>query len=125
MTTHVQHQKNIKVDDANSPQTSIGEILRSAMEEKRRKQFVNSQVNALLSLYRIDGHDNCLVPYFISNLVSYFVTNEPTIKNNKQAIEAWVISELDERGECDIEVLNNRFKTLLSCIDPTVDLFNY
>lgn len=108
------HTSNPRLNNVNPPHDSTEQLIQKVVDEKRSKQLVNAKAMALLSSYNISDHDNCLV--------FYLTENEPNIKNNKEAIEHWVKAELIERN---IDELSMRFKLLLSCIDPTIDLSEF
>ena len=105
---------NLRLNEGNSPQTPIELLIQNVSVDKRKKRLVNIKVRALLTLFYINEHDNCLV--------FYLTGNEPNIKNNKEAIESWVKAEL---AGGDVETLNTRFKNLLSRIDPCVDFSEF
>jgi hypothetical protein len=105
---------NLRLNEGNHPQAHIELLIQNVSSDKRKKHLVNIKVRALLTLFYINEHDNCLV--------FYLAGNEPNIKNNKEAIEHWVKAELIERN---IDELSMRFKRLLSRIDPTIDLSEF
>jgi len=102
------------VNEINTPQDSINQFIQNVDDEKRKNRLESHKVSSLITLFNINEHDNCLV--------FYLTGNEPNIKNNKDAIGAWVKAEL---AEDNIEILNIRFKNLLSRIDPSADFSEF
>lgn len=102
---------NLRLNEGNPPQAPIELLIQNVSADKRKKCLVNLKARALLTLFYINEHDNCLV--------FYLAGNEPNIQNNKEAIEHWVKAQLVESS---IDELNMRFKSLLSRIDSSVNL---
>ena len=105
-----------------NPQEMVSseEVFEQSIEQQETKNqlkhFVRDKTKYLIGLYNINELEN--------NMVLYFAGHEPNIKNNRKAVESWLMTQLTLEGT-NADELDNKFRILLSRIDPTVELCEF
>jgi ribulose bisphosphate carboxylase small subunit len=107
---------NINLHDIVSPKEVVEQSIEQLETEGQLKHFVRDKAKFLIRLYNIDEHGN--------DMVLYFAGHEPNINNNRKAIETWVMTQLTLEG-INVDEVDKEFTTLLSSIDPTVELCEF
>lgn len=97
---------------------------RESIEQKVEQQETKAQLKRsarhesrlLIDKYNIDEYGK--------NMIIHFARREPKIFNNREAIEHWVMIQFTVEGLI-VEELDDKFKNVLSVVDPMVELYEF
>ncbi len=84
--------------------------------EVQLKRSARHEAMLLIDKYSIDEYGK--------NMIIHFARRESKIINNREAIEHWVMIQFTVEGLRD-EELDDKFKKVLSVVDPMVELYEF
>lgn len=95
---------------------SIEQKVEQQESEVQLKRSARHEAMLLIDKYSIDEYGK--------NMIIHFARREPKIINNREAIEHWVMIQFTVEGLRD-EELDDKFKNVLSVVDPMVELYEF
>jgi len=95
---------------------SIEQKVEQQETEVQLKRSARHESRLLIDKYNIDEYGK--------NMIIHFARREPKIFNNREAIEHWVMIQFTVEGS-HVEELDDKFKNVLSVVDPMVELYDF